>query len=146
MKLLALTLFSSFILSSSIWTTNFDDAKKTAQEKHEFIVLNFSGSDWCVPCIRLHKDIFDSDDFKNYAADHLILVNADFPRLKKNQLSKDQIKLNEALADKYNPKGIFPLTLLLNADGKIIKSFEGFPNASALEFTNQIKQIINAAN
>ncbi len=146
MKFLALLLLSSFMLPSSLWETNFEAAQKSAQKKHELIVLNFSGSDWCGPCIRLHKEIFDSDDFKNYAADHLILVNADFPRLKKNQLSKEQVKQNEALADKYNPKGKFPFTLLLDADGKVLKTFDGFPGISAAEFTEQIKAFAHASN
>ena len=146
MKLLSLLLFSSFVLSTSPWLINLEDAKKTAQEKHELILLNFSGSDWCAPCIRLHKDIFGSDDFKKYADDHLVLVNADFPRLKKNQLSKEQVKQNEALADKYNPKGKFPLTLLLDADGNVLKSFDGFPDVSAAEFTDQIKEAAHARN
>ena len=146
MKLLALLVFSSFILPSTLWQTNFEDAKKSAHEKHELIVLNFSGSDWCIPCIRLHKEIFESDDFKNYAADHLILVNADFPRLKKNQLTKEQVKQNEALADRYNPKGKFPFTLILDADGKVLKTFDGLPDGSSAEFTDQIKAIANAGN
>ena len=146
MKLLSLLLFSSFVLSASPWLNNLEDAKKTAQEKHELILLNFSGSDWCAPCIRLHKDIFGSDDFKKYADDNLVLVNADFPRLKKNQLSKEQVKQNEALADKYNPKGKFPLTLLLDADGKVLKSFDGFPDVSAAEFTDQIKEAAHVRN
>ena len=57
----------------------------------------------------------------------MVLLNADFPRYKKNQLTAAQQKINDALADKYNNKGVFPLTVLLNAEGKIIKSWEGFP-------------------
>ena len=145
MKLITLILFSSFFATSSNWTYNLEDAKKTAAQKHELIILNFSGSDWCGPCIRLRKEIFESDAFKAYANDNLVLVNADFPRLKKNQPSKEQVKLNEQLAEQYNPKGKFPLTLLLDANGKVLKTYDGFPGVSAEEFTNEIKSISNAA-
>lgn len=144
MKFLTLLLFCSLFATSSGWINNFDDAKKTATQKHELIVLNFSGSDWCGPCMRLRKEIFESNDFKTYAEDNLVFVNADFPRMKKNQLSKEQVKINEALADKYNSKGKFPLTLLLNADGKVLKTWDGFPGGTAEDFTNDIKAISNA--
>jgi thioredoxin-related protein len=134
---------SALFTTSSSWLNNLDDAKKTALEKHELIILNFSGSDWCGPCIRLRKEIFESAAFKNYADENLVLVNADFPRLKKNQPSKAQVKINEALADQYNPKGKFPFTLLLSADGKVLKTWDGFPGVSSEEFTSDIKSISN---
>src|ERR1700754_3454643 len=112
MKLLAIYLL--FALSSPVsWLGDFSQAKTEAIQKHQLILINFSGSDWCGPCIRLRKEILESDAFVNYASDHLVLVRADFPRQKKNQLSKEQTKLNEALADKYNADGKFPYTLLV---------------------------------
>ena len=143
MKLLVLILLSS-LMSSSEWLNDFGVAKKTSVEKHELILLNFSGSDWCGPCMRLHKEIFESDVFKKFAGDYLVLVNADFPRLKKNQLGKEQVKQNELLADKYNPDGKFPFTVLINAEGKILKTYDGFPGVSAGEFTDEIKAVCNA--
>ena len=85
------------------------------RKEHKFILLSFSGSDWCGPCIRLHKEVFGSNAFEQLANEKLILVNADFPRYKKNQLSVSQQKINDALAEKYNKKGEFPLTVLLNS-------------------------------
>src|SRR5690349_16299822 len=103
MKLLWITLLSSlFITTTNSWETDFDKAQQTAQTEHKLIILNFSGSDWCGPCIRMHKEIFESDVFKKYATDHLVLVNADFPRLKKNQVSSEQLKKNNKLAQTYN--------------------------------------------
>jgi thioredoxin-related protein len=128
-------------LHFSSWEPDFDRAKKTATEKNELILLNFSGSDWCLPCMRLKKEIFDDGDFEKMADSTLVLVNADFPRNKKNQLTKPVLKQNEALADRYNPAGKFPLTLLLDANGNIIKSWDGFPNESAAQFAAQIKSI-----
>lgn len=141
-------LLSSFIsvvlLTGITWGTDIEKAEKAAKDQHEYILLNFSGSDWCGPCIRLHKDYFDSPAFTDYAAGHLQLVNADFPRLKKNQLSKAQQNKNDQAADQYNKEGSFPLTLLLNADGKLIKRWEGVPDISPEAFTAQIKEAIDA--
>ena len=83
-------------------------------------------------------EIFDSKIFQDFAASHLVLLNADFPRLQKNQLSAQQQKINDALADQYNPRGIFPYTVLLNAEGKVLKSWEGFPKETASAFQDEI--------
>ena len=145
MKILFSMLLASFLtIANPTWLTNFDTAKKEAAESGRLILINFSGSDWCGPCIRLHKEVFESEAFEQYAAAHLVLVNADFPRLKKNQLSKEQTKQNEALADKYNPKGIFPYTLLVDANGKVLKTWEGFPNESPQKFTEEVNSFTHA--
>jgi len=144
MQTLTSILFSTILFLNASWQTDFERAKSEAKTENKFILLNFSGSDWCGPCIRLHKEIFDSEVFTKYADENLVLVNADFPRLKKNMLSKEQQKQNDALADKYNTDGAFPLTLLLDADGKVIKKWDGFPSETAAEFTNDVKAAADA--
>ena len=146
MRFFSTLLAGIFLLSVTGWDTDFENAKKKAEKEHKFILLNFSGSDWCGPCIRLHDQVFETNVFRNYADSSLVLINADFPRLKKNQLSKEQQKKNDKLADKYDPEGIFPYTVLLNAEGKLVRSWEGLPNATAEEFTRQVKTAINARN
>jgi len=48
------------------------------------------------------------------------------------------------LADKYNPDGKFPYTLLLDENGKVLDTWDGYPNISAEEFTDQVKSICDA--
>jgi thioredoxin-related protein len=137
---------SLFVLLSSFsgWGTSFEKARQQASAEHKYILLNFSGSDWCGPCIRLHHEVFESAAFTDLADKKLVLVNADFPRQKKNQLSASLQKQNDLLADKYNPSGNFPLTVLLNADGNIVKQWEGFPKMSIAEFVSDLKNTIDA--
>ena len=145
MKTLSLFLLSLLFTSQNKWETDFETAKKRALDEHKCILLNFSGSDWCGPCIRLTKDIFELDAFQSMANLRLILLNADFPRQKKNQLPKDLQKQNNVLADKYNEAGIFPLTVLLTPDGKVIKKWEGYPAGSSDNFINEIKLAADAS-
>ena len=130
--------FTGLILSNVTWLGDFNEAKIEAVKSHKLILVVFSGSDWCGPCIRERKEILESDVFENFASDHLLLVRADFPRQKKNQLSAEQTKLNEALADKYNSQGKFPYTLLVDENGKVLKDWDGFPDESPQQFVNQI--------
>jgi thioredoxin-related protein len=136
-------LLLSFVLmfhpAHSTWLKNIDTAKTQAKTEHKYILLNFSGSDWCIPCMKLEQDIFNSAEFNKYAADNLVLVNADFPRKSKNQLSKQQQKDNDALADKYNQQGSFPFTILLDGDGNKIKVWDGYYKNGPGSFVNEIK-------
>ncbi|WP_281637903.1 thioredoxin family protein [Flavobacterium marginilacus] len=143
MKLITMFLFLTFIPTIN-WETDFTIAKKTAKEKNELILLNFSGSDWCGPCIVLHRDYIQSEVFKEMADKNLVLVNADFPRKKKNIGTPEQVKQNEQLAELYNKEGNFPFTLLLDANGKIIKTWHGKPQNSPEEWTAEIKAICDS--
>ena len=131
-------------MSFTVWQTDFEKAKQIATQKHQLILLNFSGSDWCGPCIRMKKEIFENEKFSKMADAKLVLVNADFPRNKKNQLKKETKKQNETLADKYNPEGKFPFTLLLDANGKVIKTWDGLPDEPPIIFSDEIKNICDA--
>jgi len=144
MKLLLLTL--GIFVTTVTWETDFLKAKETAKSSNKLILLNFSGSDWCGPCIRMHKEIFDHPSFVEYASSNLILLRADFPRLKKNRLTDEQQAKNDQLAEVYNKEGKFPLTVLLSAEGKVLKKWEGFPNLSATDFVQDIKAQIHAGN
>jgi thioredoxin-related protein len=108
---------------SLIWHTNFDNAKAIAKETQRPILLVFSGSDWCKPCILLKKEIFETAEFTAFAKDSLVTVLADFPRQKKNTLSSEQIAINEGLAKTYNPTGLFPHVVLLSPELHVIRTF-----------------------
>ena len=113
-------------LSLLSWIGDFSQAQSQAKQEKKFILLNFSGSDWCGPCIKLKHDVFETAEFEQFAQGKLVLVRADFPRLKKNQLPKDQQDRNDQMAERYNPNGKFPLTVLINAQGKVVKEWEGY--------------------
>jgi thioredoxin-related protein len=143
MKLLSILFFLTFSFTTTEWTTDFAKAKTDANGQHKYILLNFSGSDWCGPCIKLKKEVLDSPEFLKYAENKLVLVRADFPRNKKNRLSPELTKSNEALAEKYNNQGKFPYTVLINADGKIVKSWEGYTANMTIEnLKMEIEQLV----
>lgn len=116
----ALFLLLGFQSFSQTWGNNLDDAKKEAAAQNKTILLVFSGSDWCGPCIKLDKTVWQSEEFKKEAAKHWVLVKADFPKKKANQLSEALTASNEALAEQYNKNGNFPLVLILDKTGKIL--------------------------
>lgn len=140
MKRILATIILALFANVAFAQTRFDLAKQEATEKNEMIVLNFSGSDWCIPCIKLHKNFIETETFQKLISDHVIVyLNADFPRSKKNQPIATIKKENAALADQYNPNGVFPYTILMDNNGKILKTWDGLPSEDALSFTSEIK-------
>ena len=123
--------------TQAVWQHDFQHAKTQAESEHNLILLNISGSDWCLPCIRMKQDVFESPVFVQFAS-NLVLVNADFPRKNKNRLPEELVTQNEKLAEQYNPEGLFPLTLLLDAQGKVIHRWAGEP-LTADVFVSEVK-------
>jgi thioredoxin-related protein len=103
------------------------------------MLLIFSGSDWCLPCERLNREIMSDSLFKNFASQRLILIEADFPQ--RTKLSKEQTAWNEKLAEEYNPEGIFPYLLLLKPDKTVITSLE-YVHYDPAHFIEQIDNAI----
>ena len=63
------------------WLTDLDEAKKVATKENKKLLVDFTGSDWCGYCIKLHKEVFDTPEFEKFAKDY-VLVELDFPRRK----------------------------------------------------------------
>ncbi len=134
------------LVPATHWEADYITAQKKAKENHRLILLNFSGSDWCIPCIRMHKDVFEKPAFTALSDSLLVLYNADFPRQKKNKLSPVLQKQNDSLAAVYNPEGKFPFTLLLTPEGKIVHQWEGYPEKGLPAFISEVKKAVHASN
>ena len=106
-------------LSAQEWRTDWDTAKVEAEQANKKLILVFSGSDWCIPCIKLEKEIWENSSFIQYAEQHYVLFRADFPKRKKNKLPETIQQLNDRLASEYNPKGYFPLVVVLDTQEKV---------------------------
>lgn len=135
--LISLFLLSTIVSTAQEWTYDLGIAKEIAQKEQKDILLVFSGSDWCAPCIKLDNQIWQSEAFKAYAKKKLVLVRADFPKRKNNQLSKDQQEKNNALAEQYNTKGYFPLVILLDTKGEVLNQL-GFKNLPPTDYIHSI--------
>lgn len=116
---LVLFLFSAVVFSQN-WQPTYVEALTCAKENNKPLILVFSGSDWCAPCIKLDKSIWQSEDFESYAEENYVLYRADFPRKKGNRLSDEITAQHNELAARFNSKGHFPLVVLLNANEEVL--------------------------
>lgn len=107
------------------WQTNYAKALETAKGQNKRVLLDFTGSDWCGPCIQLKKTVFSRPEFRAYADKNLVLVEIDYPQRKTQSAELKQ--QNEKLSRQYgiDEKG-FPTVVLLDPAGKVIREFTGY--------------------
>ena len=141
-RFLVLLLFIATIGYSQDWKHNLEEAKKEASENNKKILLVFSGSDWCGPCIKLDKNVWQSDAFKTESQKSWVLIKADFPKKKADLLSPELTASNEKLAEKYDSDGNFPLVVLLDKNGKVVGK-KGYLNISAEDYIQAIHSLEN---
>lgn len=125
---------------SQEWKTSLDEAKAEANKENKKILLVFSGSDWCAPCMKLEKNVWQSEVFKKEAVEKYVLIKADFPKKKANQLSSGLTENNNKLAEKYNKDGNFPLVVMLDKNGKV-QGMTGFKNISAENYVKLLNTL-----
>jgi protein disulfide-isomerase len=123
------------------WLDNFETAKKEAAAFKQPILAFFTGSDWCGWCMKLRSEALDAKAFKTFAADNLILFEADFPHDKK--LSEKVKKQNAELANKYGVSG-FPSVFLLDAEGKQLGR-TGYQKGGSEAYVKHLKELLEKA-
>ena len=127
--------------TEEFWQTDYEQAIAQAKKEHKKIMLYFSGSDWCKPCIIWKKEVFDTETFQHFANGKLVPLKLDFPRLKKNRLPADQVKQNESLAAKYNHEGVFPMVVFIDTHGSVIEK-SAYRDGSPEEFVAYVESIL----
>jgi thioredoxin-related protein len=106
---------------------NYLTALGRAKSENKLLLLDFTGSDWCIGCMKLEKKVFSTTTFKDYAEKNLVMMKVDFPQNKKQ--SKAVEEQNEELARRYGVEG-FPTIVIVNTEGKALGQFmyrEGGP-------------------
>lgn len=119
----ALVLASSSLFANDAWQTNYKAALEQSAKESRPVLINFTGSDWCGWCIKMQKDTFSQQAFKDFAEKNLILLELDFPKGKPQ--SADLQAQNDELQKKYGVRG-FPTLVLLNSKGKEVARNPGY--------------------
>jgi thioredoxin-related protein len=123
--------------SNEAWLTNLDTAKAFAKREGKMILVEFTGSDWIPPAIRLKENVFDKEAFKKYAKENLVLVELDFPR-NKNKITTGQATYNRAQAKKFGIKG-YPTVIIMDASGRELAKKVGYGGQSVDAYIKEIK-------
>jgi thiol-disulfide isomerase/thioredoxin len=116
-------------------------AFKTARSTHRNVLLLFAGSDWCIPCIHFEKKILADSAFKDFAANRLVILVADFPQRKK---MPDSLRIQyEGLAGEFNPNGVFPQIVVLDPSKKLLATLP-YTEQSVQQFIGELRNLCRA--
>ena len=140
-KLFALVLLSistAIFAADGPWLTDLPKAQAQAKKEGKLVFMDFTGSDWCPPCKKLHSDILATKDFLAFASKNLVLVEVDFPNNKPQ--SAQLKKANEALSNKFKVEG-FPTVIVLDADGKIVFREVGFSGTALPDYIAKLGKL-----
>lgn len=126
--------------ATAVWGTDFATATTRAAAEGRAILLNFTGSDWCVWCHRLRDEVFVHQPFVDFAASSLALVEVDFPR--RTELPDALAAHNRELAERFRVES-YPTVLLLNSAGEEIGRL-GYMQGGPKTFVRELKRLIAA--
>jgi thiol:disulfide interchange protein len=117
------------------WTEDYSAGLAQAKKEHKLLVLDFTGSDWCVWCKRTDQEVFSTQKFKDFADQNLVLVRVDFPRA---VAQSDAVKAQNAkLQDKYQVEG-YPTLIVLDPSEKVLVKQVGYREGGPDAFIAQL--------
>lgn len=108
---------TAFATTLEGWSTDLEKAFEKAKAEKKSVLVEFTGSDWCPPCMAMRKNVFSKKEFVEGASKKYILVELDFPKGDKAVEEK-----NRPYAEKYKIEG-FPTVILFTAKGKEFTRF-----------------------
>lgn len=104
------------------WLTNVEQAQQLAAAEGKAVLVDFTGTDWCVYCREMHRKVLDTPAFEAYAAPKFVCVEMDLPH--KPLLPPEQLEYNRSIVKRYGVTG-YPTLLVLNAAGEVTGGFIG---------------------
>jgi protein disulfide-isomerase len=132
-----------FVRAESGWLNDYKKAQQEAKASNKFLLLDFTGSDWCFYCIVFDKEVLSQPQFKDYARQNLVLLEVDFPRPGGSRAQAQPAavqKQNQELAEQYRVQG-FPTIVVLNADGQKVWQYDGYFEDGAAAFIAQLEKL-----
>ena len=143
-SIIALVLFGCISLTTAQTTfPTLEESLATAKENQKKVLMVFSGSDWCKPCMQLKRSILNQQEFAAFSQENLIVLEVDFPYRRKNRLPKEQRKHNEQLAEQYNQEGSFPKVLLVDTTANELGEISFQPTQTPKDFIFQIETLLS---
>lgn len=121
------------------WTDDWEAAKAKSKSDNKPILIYMTGSDWCGWCKKLEKEVISKKEFTDFASQHFILMEADFPKTKEQPAPLK--KQNAALRKTYLNGG-YPTMYVLDAEGKKLSKDLGELEGGLDGYITQLKELL----
>ncbi|AAF39037.1 thioredoxin family protein [Chlamydia muridarum str. Nigg] len=127
------------VAQSGLHWMSYQDALNKAQKEGKFVALFFTGSDWCVWCMRMQDQILKTSDFVDFAKQYLCMVEVDFPH--SAEQTPEQKEQNLKLKSQYRVDG-FPTLVLLDSRGREVAKM-GFEYGGGEAYVYRLKKVLH---
>jgi len=122
-------------VSELLWALDLPTALAQAKAENKIVLVDFTGSDWCMWCRKFDNDVLSQPEFASYAKTNLVMVMLDFPNAKPQ--SDAVKKANKNLKEKFKMNG-FPTYVVLTPDGKEIGRQVGYLHGGPQAFIAEL--------
>lgn len=120
------------------WFTSYEEAVTQAKASNKPIVILFTGSDWCPLCIRLEKEVFDTQEFALAAGDKYIFMKVDTPI---NTPLPEKLKAqNKELQKKFNIRQ-YPTVIVLDSQQRQL-GITGYISGGGKAYAQHLAKIV----
>jgi len=127
----------SIVAANAEWNPSLEAGMKQAAASKKDLLVLFTGSDWCPPCMALEKNVLSNPEIVKTLESKYELVRLDFPRSK--QQDPAERKANDEASKKYNVRG-FPTVMLMTPEGKAYASKVGGHRGEAATYPKELEQ------
>ncbi len=101
---------------AKLWLTDLEEAIRKASAEKKDLLLNCTGSDWCVWCQKLRREVFEDAEFRTEGAKRYVWVEFDFPQ-NRASVPPEVLKKNLEWLEKFDVQG-FPTVILADREGR----------------------------
>ena len=141
LRLLLIFLFPLIQLSPT-WESNFDVAKQRSIKENKIILIHFVHKSGDGKNVKLEKEVFETSEFIDYANKQVVLLKID---LGIEQTSSDkQFYHNSIIRERYNSGADAPFTVITDADGKVLKTWNYKQPLKSTDLISAIQTTIEA--
>lgn len=112
----------STAVAANEWLTDYEAAVQQAEADGKYILMDFTGSDWCSVCVRLRRSVLEQADFAAEARLRCVFLEVDLPQRK--AMDAKLRAANEALCKRYRVDA-FPTIMIINSRGEVLGGFAG---------------------
>jgi thioredoxin-related protein len=124
------------------WTSDWQAAKARSKAEGKPIVLYMTGSDWCGWCKKLEKEVISQPAFMDFAKQHFILMEADYPRKKEQP---PELKKQNAALEKQYLAGGYPTIWVLDSEGNRLSKDLGELKGGVDGYIAKLKEFVPQA-
>jgi thioredoxin-related protein len=126
--------------ADTVWFADFDEGAKAAKAGNKDLLVDFTGSDWCVWCKRLDDEVFSKPEFLDAAKKRFVLVKLDFPKGEEAKKIVPNPERNAQLRDQYEVGG-YPTILLLDSSAEILGS-TGYQPGGPVKYVEHLDDVL----